>query len=333
MYCSKCGKEIIDYKNFCPFCGTSVIEIPSSQDSTTKKENFSDDATVSSETELLLRPLYSYQANIGFNNGTLNIYEEYIHFVSKKNKDILLRYCDMSKAEEFWGTLNIYPRNGKMISIALPKDAVKELLSYVQGKISAIQKIEQERPESHFEKSFGLHDKILINDEYKSFCIKYANGNQTPTYYLKDIVDYEIKEINKDGDTLSGALMGQYIAGRSGAVLGAQLASGSSNITEVQCRIMLQTESDTSVLLVKLALPLFSVSQTSNKYSAIKAEEMKLDSYLKTAIKNNTNDKQASTTNNTGNSTNEIRKFKELMDEGIITEEEFIAKKRQLLGI
>ena len=29
----------------------------------------------------------------------------------------------------------------------------------------------------------------------------------------------------------------------------------------------------------------------------------------------------------------EIRKYKELMDEGILTEEEFTAKKKQLLGI
>ena len=37
--------------------------------------------------------------------------------------------------------------------------------------------------------------------------------------------------------------------------------------------------------------------------------------------------------NNSSNSVDEIRKFKQLLDDGIITQEEFDAKKRQLLGL
>ena len=43
--------------------------------------------------------------------------------------------------------------------------------------------------------------------------------------------------------------------------------------------------------------------------------------------------KKANTVSSTTSSADELKKFKELLDDGVITQEEFDAKKKQLLGL
>ena len=78
------------------------------------------------------------------------------------------------------------------------------------------------------------------------------------------------------------------------------------------------------------ASPVFAASKEGKKYSEIKAEEMKLDSYLKQFVGGS--EEEHETIPNI-DPADEIRKYKKLLDDGIITEEEFNGKKAQLLGL
>ncbi|MCM3454386.1 SHOCT domain-containing protein [Heyndrickxia oleronia] len=78
---------------------------------------------------------------------------------------------------------------------------------------------------------------------------------------------------------------------------------------------------------------LFAATKDENTIMFIKKEQ-DMANEIKAYIENILANKNSSTGPQvqTG-SADEIRKFKELLDEGIITEEEFAAKKKELLGI
>nr|WP_259549284.1 SHOCT domain-containing protein [Heyndrickxia oleronia] len=78
---------------------------------------------------------------------------------------------------------------------------------------------------------------------------------------------------------------------------------------------------------------LFAATKDENTIMFIKKEQdmaNEIKAYIENIIanKNSSTGPQVQT-----GSADEIRKFKELLDEGIITEEEFAAKKKELLGL
>ena len=63
----------------------------------------------------------------------------------------------------------------------------------------------------------------------------------------------------------------------------------------------------------------------------IKKESIKYKEVLQT--QNNNDSSQHEASNNTDDLIKQLRELKNLVDEGILTEEEFEAKKKQLLGL
>ena len=139
--------------------------------------------------------VYSYQLESNSAYKKLNIYEDHVQFVSEKEKDILLRFEDISRTIISGGAFYFYPIEQKApICISgLPQGALRKLQPYIEERMSLAWK--STKPELWFEKNLGIDDKIAVNEEYGTFCIKHTNGKQTPIYCLKDIVNYEIKEL------------------------------------------------------------------------------------------------------------------------------------------
>ncbi|MEI4827993.1 DUF4429 domain-containing protein [Bacillus sp. FJAT-53711] len=76
----------------------------------------------------------------------------------------------------------------------------------------------------------------------------------------------------------------------------------------------------------------FAATQDENTVMFVKKEQHmaeEIKKYIENFLANKSNPQVAATTSGA----DEIIKYKELMDQGIITEEEFQAKKKQLLGI
>ena len=128
--------------------------------------------------------------------------------------------------------------------------------------------------------------------------------------------------IKGGGTNLNGAVLGGVIAGSTGAIIGSrEKISGTINpiTTSVQkydnSYVILKTQKETIKFITKSTVQTLEKMMPEKDYDRINDHE-------KISEKNNLDD-----------SIEEIRKYKQLLDEGIITQEEFDIKKKQLLNI
>lgn len=114
-------------------------------------------------------------------------------------------------------------------------------------------------------------------------------------------------------------IAGSLIAGNTGALLGGMLSKSTTvtQATEIQ-NVYVNVIVDTTQEPVSMPYP--------NENAAEKVR-LVLASMIKDAIE------ESPQTDSEVSTADEIRKFKELLDDGIITQEEFDAKKKQLLGL
>lgn len=130
--------------------------------------------------------------------------------------------------------------------------------------------------------------------------------------YDKNVYIREIKWNEKNersgGKIAGGALVGTLIAGPLGTIAGAGMGSGKSDKSTAELHLLDINENREVILFI----------------------QCKKDDYTKltTMIQ-----KQDSIQNENFDAASEIRKFKELLDDGIITEDEFEDKKKQLLDL
>lgn len=170
---------------------------------------------------------------------------------------------------------------------------------------------------------------IQFDDKAKEFII--GKGDTADLFKYENIVDYELLQ---NGATVSkgsmgGAVVGGLLFGTAGAVAG---AAGSKRIevdvcTSLSIKVTLK---DTYRKVCYITFINSSLATNSNAYKVAYTLAQNCMSYLKIAcdmvqVKNNTIVQSSNA--------DELRKFKELLDDGIITEEEFQAKKKQLLGL
>jgi len=183
---------------------------------------------------------------------------------------------------------------------------------------------ENQRREAIFQKTNILKDfmfcSVVIDVENKLFYI----GNENDAfhiYYKFDEVDrYEIETINektviKKKGGISRAIIGGALFGGIGAVVGATTAkSEAKKIGGIsQIKIVLNTYAGIKTIVI---------NNPSNSLSL----------FLDKCITEKSN-KQISNNKTQLGSADEILKYKKLLDEGIITEEEFLSKKKQLLNL
>ena len=180
-----------------------------------------------------------------------------------------------------------------------------------------------------------------IDDKNRLWCISTGTFNEKngDIHSFDEVLGVELLE---DGETVvkggaGGALVGGLLFGGVGAMVG---ASTSARRTNGKC----------SSLKIKITLNDYyhpveyidllkgygnlSISKKSSNYKKAIGTAQEILSVFQIML----NENQAAQQNQEGtvqqvSAADEIRKYKELMDEGIITEAEFEAKKRQLLGI
>lgn len=149
-------------------------------------------------------------------------------------------------------------------------------------------------------------------------------------YNCKDIIDFELIEddnsISKGG--VGRALVGGVLFGGVGAIVGSSTAhKKKETCTKLQIKI---TMNNIDNPVVYISLIDYEVKKNSLSYKinvSLAQEILSLLDVLCQANKSNMlNEKQ-------GSDADEILKFKDLLDRGIITEEEFNAKKAKLLGL
>lgn len=214
-------------------------------------------------------------------------------------------------------------------------------------------KKQQEASHNHWEllnKNGFKVSKYVTNDNYPHiFSIFIDLNNRKWSYYdytkkiskiykFEDLLDYEIVENGqsiiqgKTANTLIGGLLG----GGLGALAG---ASGSRRIDNVCNKLEIKLIiNDVTIPSIQLVLLDNETDKASAKYKARYDKAIEFEAVLKIIMSNahennilvqTNNDKKE----NTKTIKTQLQELKEMFDDGLITQEEFEQKKKQILGL
>lgn len=171
---------------------------------------------------------------------------------------------------------------------------------------------------------------IKFDDNAKEFIV--GEGDTADLFEYSNIIDFELIQngTSVSKGTSGGAFVGGLLYGTTGAVIGA--ASNKRTTVAVCSNLEIKiTLRDTYKKICYINFINSNISTSSKIYQNVYSLVQNCMSYLKIAcdmVQENSRENGAVV--NTSNA-DELRKFKELLDENIITAEEFEAKKRQLL--
>lgn len=194
--------------------------------------------------------------------------------------------------------------------------------------------------------NFSTTREIFCGDTYfredanmkKWYCTVNKNPTNPTLFGYDEIIDYELTEngIQVASGGITSAIAGGAIAGSVGAIVGSNIGKkkSQSTVTSMKMRISLNNPYITQELInfvfVGEEFKVGSFSYNERKGRANNLISL-LDSMCAKAAAEKTlaaNSAQPSALS----SADEILKFKNLLDSGIISQEEFDAKKKQLLG-
>lgn len=195
----------------------------------------------------------------------------------------------------------------------------------------------QENRKSIFSLTRKINKQFQIDENNKLFMISdsFIGISLTTVFSFDDILDFEFLEngesIVKGG--LGRALVGGALLGGVGAVVGGVTGGKKSNgiCNDMKIRIALKNfyNENTYVVLIK--------SETKIKsfvYKGAFKEAQEILTVLNNAVENSVNvEKEVCFNDVQIDPYDELKKCKELLDMGIITDQEFECKKKQLLKL
>ena len=183
------------------------------------------------------------------------------------------------------------------------------------------------REQEEFSKIFYANRTVsLIEIDDKNHLFMFGK-KLSYIFKFSDILSYDVKvngttQIKGGG---AGALIGGSLFGVTGAVVGNALSTkqAKESIDNVTVVISLN-KIDYPVLTINCGTAI----NYANKIATAVEQMIEISNR-----ENTTPQKSLKTNDSTLDDITKIREFKKLFDEGILTEEEFIAKKKQILGI
>lgn len=176
---------------------------------------------------------------------------------------------------------------------------------------------------------------IIHFDDFNKI-LKFANGiSFKPNKFIayEDIADFQIIEDNnqviKSG--LGTAIGGGVLFGPAGAIAGAVIGKGRKGKEFIEkLQIVLKEKNGQSNTVSFISTKTKTKSLT---YKALEPEFRKAVLKIEAIVKENAGIESTSQQTTPTSNVDEIRNYKSLLDDGIITQEEFDAKKKELLGL
>lgn len=194
--------------------------------------------------------------------------------------------------------------------------------------------------------AFGLtkavNNYLWINENKKTAGVPKTNFIGAITginaFKFEDILDFELIQdgssiINKGG--LGRAAVGGLLFGGSGAVVGTLTGSRKQTQTCIELRVKITINNAANPVVFIDFIKGTSIDKDTQMYRQLAECAEAVMSLLQVITNTKSTDQESFRQEQTPPVSNadEIRKFKALLDDGIITQEEFDAKKRQLLGL
>lgn len=309
----------------------------------------------------------SFSGNALINNSwkiVLTISDEGVELFKKeglKPTTIRISYNDIKQIVLKNGTLEVYSSNEK-IKIILKQAEAQSAANLIHEKTPDVQISENVKAltiDADINPGIRLNDNvklffanngftvskqlvsgnpllrspsIYLDDQHKRMACVY-NKNHAPNFYnYSDIIDFDVSE---NGDSLikghaGSAIAGGLLFGGLGAIAGASRSKKIvKNCTSLSVTIVVN---DSNCPQIIIPLIMSTVKEDSFTYKTAQQVASQIVSNLKLIISQNKNASgPAPATNN--DSLDQIEKLAELHTKGILTDEEFEAKKKQLLGI
>lgn len=174
-------------------------------------------------------------------------------------------------------------------------------------------------------------DFLEIDDKNKIIRIK--NGISTVTKSYSDILDFELQEDNESvikGGT-GRALAGGLLFGGVGAIVGSATGNRKTNSIAQKMTLVIRLN-DMNTPMIQIPLIKSPTKRNSTLYSLNRKIAEEAISVLN-VIANGELENNKTSSQDLVSEVDKIRQYKKLLDDGIITVEEFDAKKKQLLGL
>lgn len=186
----------------------------------------------------------------------------------------------------------------------------------------------------HATRSVGKYLEIDEDKQLWRSCV----FSEYTLFSFSDILSFKLLENNgviTEGG-IGSALVGGALFGATGAVVGAVVGKNTESVlTDMHISVSMKhvTHSQVDIYIVKPGHG--CVSSSGLEYSKYRNIAQEVLSLLTIMTQKSDQEKQIANTENIiqPSSADEIRKFKQLLDEGIISEEEFNLKKKQLIGL
>ncbi len=306
MFCGECGKQIKDDARFCPMCGAKQAFLETELQPVQKQEIRQEPLGILGGIERC--PVCGEPVS-----GMMNI--------KIQNKVRLCKSCSKK--------CDIEQSKRKFMTA----EDIKEHIRFREENA----KLYQNFHPTNGKKGFG--DEILEDSNMCRWCVRpWGNflGPEIPTLYrYEDIVSCEL--IQDDGNAVSkgglgGAVVGGALFGGVGAVVGSTASKKKiiTRVKDIHVTVTLNHPYHSSLMI--FAMPYGqTVSTESPMYTAYINTGRELVAFFETMMAKS---KPSSNATIQGHSdADEIRKFKALLDEGIITQEQFEMKKKQILGV
>lgn len=191
-------------------------------------------------------------------------------------------------------------------------------------------------------------DRFIVTQDFGTY-IKFDERNKkwcipdTLTGKLKNPIIYSFDEIIgfellEDGDSITKGGTGRAVAGGllfgvGGAIVGGATGKRKtkSTCTRLQIKITINNISNPNVFVNLITV---ETKKASMLYKSAYTSAQNIMSVLQVICENNSKEQEIAQQPIQGNSSaDEIMKFKQLLDQGIITQEEFETKKKQLLNL
>ena len=180
--------------------------------------------------------------------------------------------------------------------------------------------------------------KLLIDNQNKKFI--YQKGKKySKAYNFSDLINYEVYENGKSQvqGRAGSALIGGAFFGLGGAIVG---GSRSRSINEKcnQLKLILRVNDFNCPEIVIIYVNNVDVDKNSSIYKNMKNNLQSVCSMLEYMLNEKTLEQSSSvkhTENNSIQASNkeQLQELKEMLDDGLITQEDYEQKKKQILGL
>ena len=180
--------------------------------------------------------------------------------------------------------------------------------------------------------------KLLIDNQNKKFI--YQKGKKySKTYNFSDLINYEVYENGKSQvqGRAGSALIGGAFFGLGGAIVG---GSRSRSINEKcnQLKLILRVNDFNCPEIVIIYVNNVDVDKNSSIYKNMKSNLQSVCSMLEYMLNEHTLEQSSAVKQEEKNPVNtsskeQLKELKEMLDDGLITQEDYEQKKKQILGL